>query len=892
VLELAGSSGEGGERKVLWLMAVLFSLMSSGQGFNLLGEPKDWRAGVDRGGTKMQVSSSDGILVVDVSADGEEEDFPKIRRTFPAPQNWLPYTRLRAKVRVTCDDPNIRFKSLSFVFYDEKTRLPDYPGNPMKQQVIHRTVPVGRWVEIVEWLTEIRRETIRQFDLYLYELPPSTPHKFRWEVAELMLERVGGETMVFDGLVFPRWQFKGFASKTVSGKVATDDGLRLFIGKNGEIAQVTLDDRVLGSASDSVPSGLLVRDVINRAGEPPRMVGGEVIQKGREVQQRAKLPDLGLEVSASYKSAGGYIEISGRIIDLRKEDRAVTVYFALPLLKGNWQWWDSVAAYRTDADEQGELHYFERGMGYGLNGSHSKYPLGALTLPDVGGLTLAIRMDEPAVHRIAFNPKLGLFYIAVDLGLVPERRFDGSPLWEAPFRFLLYRHSPDWGFRSALQRYYEFFPQFFTKRVKREGGWYVWGNMAETKGALEAGFAFHWGPGGPNAVKWDNEHGVLALFYIEPQTYQQSHQDFEKPPSIGDVLTRLRKLAEGDPEELEQVAKTTYRVYPLAHTDEDLHQRIKETAQIVSLSLNHDAFGQPYVSVGRYGWMQNRWGAILSCNLAPNLPKGKGWFNIHRVILPALEEMEKQGARYDGIALDSLGGYGNASFVNYRREHFRYSRFPLSFSALDHQPVQVAFFTTVEWLQELSEIARERGLVLMANCSWGTTPGWLTFAAPYLDIFGAEHHQFADPDFIRAIAYRKPCTDLPYQPRPEWEVAWHMLHGIFPGHGNDLKILSKYAPLLQALAQAGWHPITGARAKPEFIRLERFGEGKRIYLVAHNPKEEAVDVTVWVESDALKIKKFSARLLPDNTSLSLQAKNALSFRLQGKGTAVILLESQ
>lgn len=362
----------------------------------------------------------------------------------------------------------------------------------MKQQVIHQTVPVGRWVVIAKWLTGINRATIRQFDLYLYETPPAKPHKFRWEVASLVLEAFGGETLVFDGLIFARIQMKGAVGKAAE-KVETNDGLRLVIGNRGEVIQISVGGKILGRTGQEIPTGLMVRDV-TEVDKPPTMVGGEVKRVGREVQQKAKLKELGLEVSATYKSVGGYIEISGKVTDLKGEDRAVTVYFALPVIEGKWQWWDSMSTARTEPDESGELHYLERGVHYGLNGAHSKYPLGVLTLPGQGGLTLAVRMDEPVVHRIAYNPRLSLFYIALDFGLVPEKRIDGSPLWEAPFRILLYRCDPEWGFRSALQRYYDFFPQFFVKRVKKEGGWYVWGNMADTKGAIEAGFAFHWGP--------------------------------------------------------------------------------------------------------------------------------------------------------------------------------------------------------------------------------------------------------------------------------------------------------------------------------------------------------------------------------------------------------------
>lgn len=879
-----------GESEMKWWVAtvaafVLYSLAMAQQ-LNLLGEPSQWQASVDRGQTKMSVQKVNGNLGVEVVADGETEDFPKIRRTFPQPQNWNAYSLIYAKVKVTCDDPTVRYKTLAFVFYDEQTRLLDYPGKPMKQQVIRQTVPVGRWVEIAQWLTHIRRSTIRQFDIYLYETPPEKPHRFLWEVAELVLVSAGEETAVFDGLIFARKQLKGAVGKAI-GKVSTNDGLSLVIGSRGELSQLTIDRKTLGRASQEMPTGLLVRDA-TKVKEPPTMVSGEVRQVGKEIHQHAILKALGLELTATYKGVGGYIEVNGKVADLRKEDRAVTVYFALPVVKGKWQWWDSIAVARTAEDEQSELHYFETGVQYGLNGAHSKYPLGALTLNEQGGLTLAVRMDEPVVHRIAYNPQLSLFYIALDFGLVPEKRFDGTPLWEAPFRILLYRHDHEWGFRSALKRYYDFFPQFFIKRVRREGGWYVWGNMAETKDALEAGFAFHWGPRDANAVKWDNEHDVIALFYIEAQTYQQSHQDFERAPTTGEVIERLKKLETGDTQELSKVLATTYRVYPLAHTDEDIKNRIQETAKVVLQSANHNAFGEPYCSIGRYGWMQNRWGAILSCNLVPNLPNGKGWFNIHRVILPALEAMEKLGAKYDGIALDSLGGYGEAVRVNYRREHFRYSRFPLSFSSIDYQPVQVAFFTTVEWLHELSKLLHPKGMVFMANCSWGTTPGWLTFAAPYIDVFGAEHPFFVDPDFIRAIAYRKPCTDLPYKPRPEWEIAWHLLHGIFPGHGNDLQTLRNYAQLLQRLSSAGWEPITGAKVDTPTVRLERFGQGNEIYLVAHNTDDKTAKATIHLELEALGLHKFTVSSLLGEQPTQL-AKEKLTIALPPKGTAVILL---
>jgi len=572
-------------------------------------------------------------------------------------------------------------------------------------------------------------------------------------------------------------------------------------------------------------------------------------------RQQARSDEMGLSLDATWRAAGDKIEVSGVVRNLTAGDRAVTVLLALPLSPEPWQWWDSVASARSGRPQLGEFSYVERGMDYGLNGVHSKYPIGVVSLPDKAGLTLGVRMDEPVVHRISYSPDLSLFVIALDFGLTDMQTIRDRSLNEAPFRFLVYSHDPAWGFRSALQRYYEFFPEFFTKRVAREGGWYVWGDMKDTEGALEAGFGFHWGPVGPEAVKWDNDRGVLSVLYIEPELYQQTMGDHEKAPTIAQGLERLTKLAAGDAEELAKFAELGYASsyvpanWVVEHSRDEASQLI---ARAALQAAQHGPSGGIQAGVGQYSWMtESKWGVLYPCNLDPDVPEGKGWFARHVYIDYGLRAVEAAGAHYDGVGLDSFGGYGQLSKANYRREHFQYTDTPLSFSASTRQPVLVAAFSSVEWLKDLAEYLHGRGLITMTNCSWGTTPGWLTFAAPYLDVFGAEATQFADPDFIRAIAGQKSCTDLPYNPRPAWEVPWHMLHGIFLGHGNDLEAMKEYADSLRRLAGAGWEPITHAKAASEAVRVERFGAGETVYLVAHNTTDDPVSTTLSIDSPAL-----------------------------------------
>jgi hypothetical protein len=393
-------------------------------------------------------------------------------------------------------------------------------------------------------------------------------------------------------------------------------------------------------------------------------------------------------------------------------------------------------------------------------------------------------------------------------------------------------------------------------------------------------------------VKWDNAHGTLALQYIEAEFFQQTMGDYDRAPTPEEALDRLRKIVAGDDAELAKFEKLGYAssyAPGLWVKEHSLREMVRTVAKSAEASVNYQGDGQPYGMVGQFPWMaESKWGIIFPCNLDPKIPQGKGWFCSRVYLDTGFREMEAAGAHYDGVGLDSLGGYGQAQRADYRREHFKYASIPLSFSAPERVPVQVAAFATIEWLRELAKEMHDRGMVLMTNCSWGSTPAWLTFGGPYLDIFGAEAPRFADPDYMRAIAYRKPCTDLPYDPRPDWEVAWHLLHGIYPGHGNKVEVMKQFAGQLRELAAAGWEPITGARVEPPTVRLERYGSKGTIYLVAHNPTQEAVQATVQVDAAALGLKAFQAALLPSNEALPATG-GKLTVPLGPQATALVAL---
>jgi len=854
--------------------------------------PGAWSAAIDKGGTQLElVGTAEAPVTLQVNADGGEEDYPKVNRVWDEPQDWSAYMRMRCRVRVVCDTPGVGQKQLAFVYYDAKTLRQDLPDHPMTQQVVSHMVPVNQWVTLNDWILDINRTAIRTLSIYLYEVPPAEVHSYRWEFAELTLEGVGEKAVAFDTETYADGAFRATPGPEAQAVAAMP--LELGLAADGAIAQVLVRGQRVGGATDQV-SGLLVRDAA--AGGPPVAVGGTVRRDGDAVVQSSELAELGLAVDATYRAEGDMIRVSGLVRDLRGQDRAVTITLAVPLEGWDWRWWDSVASARTAApDDNKEYAYYETGAEYGLNGAHSKYPLGAVTSPERAGLTLAVHMDQPVVHRIGYTPKVRLFHISADFGLVADVEAKGRRLSEAPFEFLLYPHDPAWGFRSALQRYYTAFPDFFTCRVERQGGWFVWGDVSQTEGALEAGFGFHWGPAGPEAVKWDNEHGVLAVQYIEPELFQLTMGDFDRAPTSEESWARAEKLAAGDAEETGAFLKLGYSGsyvpagWVAAHSREEAVQTVGRAALA---SLIFGASGQPSLGAGQFPWMtESQWGTIFPCSLDPDIPGGKGVFCRDVYLETGFEDMEAAGAHYDGVALDSFGGYGMFARANYRREHFPHTDTQPSFGATDHQPCLVAAFSSVEFARDLAEREHARGHILMANCSWNVTPAWLTFAAPYLDVFGAEAPRFADPEFARAIAYRKPCTDLPYNPVADWELPWHLVHGIFPGHGNKVELMAQYAEPLQQLAAAGWEPVTYARVEPAELRIERFGSGKRVFLVVHNPAEQPAGATVAVDWAALGLATDAPIAAVVGDAPTRQG-DGLALTVPGQGTVMFAVGAE
>ncbi len=319
--------------------------------------------------------------------------------------------------------------------------------------------------------------------------------------------------------------------------------LGLFRGHTGTARFDDFSLREITGASCSMFDGVPVISEPAEAGADPRVLvrdvaaNGDFLLMGAGADVEAGDADLGLEVSVHETALGSGRLIEGEARDTTGRDRALSVYYALPLDATGWAWWDDPNTPRPI--EEGLTYLNARNVGVGNTGLASWYPLAALSGPD-RGVCLAVPLDSPRICRLAYDSGSEELYAAFDLGLSPDA---AKTPQSATFRLAVFDFEPEWGFRAALDAYYGLFPEFFEKRTTHEGQWMPFTDIATVREPMDFGFAYH---EGNNNVPWDDAHDILSFVYVEPMTnWMRMEPDAPRTHEAADALMR-QKAGEGD----------------------------------------------------------------------------------------------------------------------------------------------------------------------------------------------------------------------------------------------------------------------------------------------------------------------------------------------------------
>ncbi len=259
------------------------------------------------------------------------------------------------------------------------------------------------------------------------------------------------------------------------------------------------------------PMQLLVRDVAaNSDFLAPELTSTSPARDGM-VREYA-CPELDLRIRTEWRTGvpKDGASVRGQVEDLRGEDRAIAVYVVESAdFAGGEFGLDMRKSTRID---EAVTYSNSKQIGAGTNGRMSWYPI-APVWDDDRGLCVATSLGEPRVCRLAYDAGSLELYAAFDLGLSPATSKFPS---RATFTAVTYPFDPDWGFRAALASYYALFPEYFEKRVEREGIWMPFTDIATVQDPDDFGFMFK---EGDNNVAWDEAHEIYTFVYVEPMSH-------------------------------------------------------------------------------------------------------------------------------------------------------------------------------------------------------------------------------------------------------------------------------------------------------------------------------------------------------------------------------------
>ena len=670
-----------------------------------------------------------------------------------------------------------------------------------------------------------------------------------------------------------------FSCLAHGAELKTADGLRLRVADNGNIESVNAGGRVITSKGGG---GIFVRGA--GADKFVPMHGACVASAGR-VQVYSKSEPLLLDVVAEFQSRGDYIACEGTVMALDAKERCVDVKVQIPVDARGWRWGSGL---------MGEDVIKKSAAGTRTSDHITMYPVASISETNGGvGLAMAVPPNHPTLFETGANEE-GLFVI-FKIGLSP----DTNPANQTKFRVIIYQHDRQWGFRSALDRYYGFYRDpYFIRRVKKIGAW-AWHNPPPAAVQNARLYAFHEAGGEIWKTKDEGMHGY-------------EHEGVNLAKTVGD-MERLGRFAEDEGFGIYTLPYTivgqrqVYHLPTLPGTRDDAikafdkwttdkpivfqcpgpsigFRSVDQLKEIIRSSSVYDPDQKPEVLLRQY--LGNTISFPLNPN--PNLYSDKDVMTIARYTLDDYLPMLFTGSKYiDGCYVDSLGRW--PSYYNFRRDHFKYSTVPLTYST-GNKPVADAdeadgggkiedsinsvtasmpkpclwnLQSHAEYLWQLSSRLHAQKKIVFAN---GVHPNrvMLGFAVDALGSEGVPTYKSGEGFYsTRVAAYQKPYCALNGRDGTS-AASWNscLFLGILVGArseaGQDLE--RKYLPSIIRMNELGWEPVTYARSDNASIGVERWGKAGNVVLTVMNRSKQSVAGGILIDYRALGLsKKAKAR---------------------------------
>jgi len=634
--------------------------------------------------------------------------------------------------------------------------------------------------------------------------------------------------------------------------VSTSDGMSLALTNAGAFSSLSVDgqavpllDGVLGGFFIIPMEGVAI-GYDRHTFYPGTRVAGTATQSGADVHVSGtagnQFFDIWLRGGSPYLKVDGTVTGDG-------DDHAFLVDFRLPVDANGWTWANRVNDVVVINTSSTSNWYFANDhFHWSRHPDLSINPYGTITRHGSGsgttdvGLSISPLFYPPCAYAIEYNAQTGLF-IEFELGTTAKTTKHPNT---ADFHFVLYRHDPKWGNRSAVQRYQSFFPRWFMRTVSG-GNWFIDPSPRTHLPTTPEDFGLKFS----ETCGWDDAysdaHGMITVRYVEPWGW---HIWAIEPAGIEAEAVDIPSNWSGT-----------------CHCPGNRGMSSIECAQAAlnGVDMNPDGtligpdeldLWTDYSSTWR--WIMNpdpeltNWRQFTPGTTRVGNAEFREWYDNWGT------PPSTPANHFSGMYHDSLGGYwcGWDLVHNFNPAHWPYYDYSPginwgSTGAFNHGyangvPTMWAPFSNVEYLKFCYEQMRREGRVVYANMG----PAFENaMAAPFLEAWGVEAGVAETPitnqALMRMIAGPKPLSFL-YpahdgggggHPASEVEMKAILPFGIYPGGGapdmtdpakaaeyTSLRPLyQQYMPIFNTLDAAGWHPITAAAPADPTQILERFG---------------------------------------------------------------------
>lgn len=617
-----------------------------------------------------------------------------------------------------------------------------------------------------------------------------------------------------------------------------------------------------------------------------------------------------LSLHAEFAPKERYLLVTGEVRNLRGEERGVVVEYRLPLTGANARFGNQLnkTVTVTAADVEGCV-----------------YPLATLETGD-GGVALAIPPTNPCEFGMAGGA--GGVAVRFFLGLSPEtRRFPDR----ATFSFIVYPIYVGWGFRSALSRYYSFYPDYYNPRAKQAGpALFLAEDGKEPEPADISKYSTRvvetQAPWLQANLEANRAGGLLSFPYMIVGQREIKYLD-RLPASYDEAMAAYAKWT---PEYQAKFPRT--KENEAAGGDANLRVEVDSSAV-------QRADGKVGLTIRKIPWGGNAVTFVTNPN--PDLFADTHNQSVGRRSIDRLWEWARLHPQLDGAVIDSLGANWPANF-NYRKDHFRYARYPLSIDP-DGRPVLDNVISHYEFLETLRNEFRAKpdgkeryieanGLYVYAarpelphhyraGAYKARTALGRFFLAALLDFAVSEPGVSSPPEsleFMRAAMGRKVYSPSnvrwkEVEPMRRWfntSLVYDLFavnqreYGdkigyYFPDvYARDRELINWFVPNARLLAEAGWQPVTHARASVDNVLFERYGSHDKGYWVIMSKSEQPQKVTVKFELERLTWKPEDLRRpgavqeIAQGAAVKVTGPDEVEVELQPFKTCIIVLQKK